>query len=104
MVKNMKNEFSIFISSVMTELKSERRAVKDYITNDPILKQFFNDVFLFEDLPARKNSAQETYLSEVADRDIYLGLFGKEYGLKNSDGLSPLTKNLKRQSMPIASF
>jgi ATP-dependent DNA helicase RecG len=88
MNKKPKTKFSIFISSVMYELKSERRAIKDYITNDPILKQFFNDVFLFEDIPARKRSAKETFLSEVANRDIYLGLFGKEYGQKNSDGVS----------------
>jgi hypothetical protein len=89
MNKKIKAKFSVFISSVMNELKSERRAIKDYITNDPILRQFFHDVFLFEDIPARRRSAQETFLSEVANRDIYLGLFGKEYGPKNSYGISP---------------
>jgi len=96
MAKTIKTEFSIFISSVMGELMSERRAVKDYITNDPILQQFFKDVFLFEDLPARRKSAQATYLSEVADRDIYLGLFGKKYDLKKSNGLSPTHQEFKK--------
>lgn len=41
----------IFVSSVQKELASERRAVADFIRNDPLLRRFF-DVFLFEDLPA----------------------------------------------------
>ncbi|MBN2384575.1 DUF4062 domain-containing protein [bacterium] len=96
MSKTTKTEFSVFISSVMSELKSERRAVKDYITNDTILHQFFKDIFLFEDLPARKKNAQATYLSEVADRDIYLGLFGKKYGPKDSGGLSPTHREFEK--------
>jgi ATP-dependent DNA helicase RecG len=41
----------IFISSVQKELAAERRALKDYIHGDPLLRRFF-EVFLFEDLPA----------------------------------------------------
>jgi len=42
----------IFISSVQKELATERRAVKDFITHDPLLSRFISDVFLFEDIPA----------------------------------------------------
>lgn len=85
----MKRTFSIFISSVQGELAAERRAVKDFVTNDPLLRRFFPDVFLFEDQPARDRRADETYLGEVGRRDIYLGLFGRTYGQKGDDGLSP---------------
>lgn len=51
----------IFISSVQKELATQRRAVKDFITHDPLLSQFISDVFLFEDIPAgdRKVPAQQ---------------------------------------------
>jgi ATP-dependent DNA helicase RecG len=42
----------IFISSVQKELAEERRAVKDFITHDPLLSRFIFDVFLFENIPA----------------------------------------------------
>lgn len=84
----MKGTFSIFISSVQGELAAERRAVKNFVTSDPLLRRFFPDVFLFEDQPARDRRADETYLAEVGRRDIYLGLFGRTYGQKGDDGRS----------------
>ena len=51
----------IFISSVQKELAAERRALKDYIHGDALLRRFF-DVFLFEDLPAADRRADEVYL------------------------------------------
>lgn len=54
----------IFLSSVQKELSVERRAVKDFIQGDPLLRRFF-EVFLFEDLPASDRRADEVYLSEV---------------------------------------
>lgn len=54
----------IFISSVQKEFKKERRALKDFILGDPLLKRFF-DVFLFEDLPASDRRAYDVYLEEV---------------------------------------
>lgn len=41
----------IFISSVQQELAAERRAVKDFVHNDALLRQHY-EVFLLEDLPA----------------------------------------------------
>ena len=83
------NRYSIFVSSVQKELAGERRAVKDFITNDPLLSRFISDVFLFEDIPARDRKPDDIYLNEVEQRDIYLGIFGNEYGWKNKDGKSP---------------
>ena len=69
----------IFISSVQKELQDFRDAVYDYVTSDPLLKQFFT-VFQFEKLPAADRAADNVYLDEVAKTDIYLGLFANEYG------------------------
>ncbi len=78
----------IFISSVQKELADERRAVRDFVRGDALLRRFF-DVFLFEDLPASDRRADDVYLAEVGRCPIYAGLFGQEYGHSNSAGLSP---------------
>jgi predicted HTH transcriptional regulator len=79
----------VFISSVQKELAEERRAVKDFITADPLLSRFIDDVFLFEDIPAGDRKPDDIYLSEVKERDIYLAILGNDYGWKNADGKSP---------------
>ncbi len=79
----------IFISSVQKELALERRAVKDFITHDPLLSRFISDVFLFEDIPAKDRKPDDIYLGEVEQCDIYLAIFGNQYGWKNKDGKSP---------------
>jgi len=89
MKKSTANRYNLFISSVQKELAEERRAVKDFITHDPLLSRFISDVFLFEDIPARDRKPDDIYLSEVEERDIYLAIFGNEYGWKNKDGKSP---------------
>ena len=78
----------IFISSVQKELQDFRDAVHDYVTSDPLLKQFFT-AFQFEKLPAADRAADDVYLEEVARTDIYLGLFANEYGWEDEHGLSP---------------
>jgi predicted HTH transcriptional regulator len=80
--------YKIFVSSVQGELAEERRAVKDFILNDPLLGRFF-EVFLFEDLPAQDRRADAVYLEEVSRCDIYMGIFGNEYGSENPAGVSP---------------
>jgi ATP-dependent DNA helicase RecG len=79
----------VFISSVQKELAAERRAVRDFLTHDPLLRRFVGEVFLFEDIPASDRQPDNIYLAEVEQRDIYLALFGKEYGGKNPNGKSP---------------
>lgn len=78
----------IFISSVQKELASERVALRDYLRGDALMRRFF-DVFLFEDLPASDKRADAVYLSEVEHCDIYLGLFGNDYGFEDAEGVSP---------------
>ncbi|GHU12586.1 hypothetical protein FACS189449_06520 [Alphaproteobacteria bacterium] len=78
----------IFISSVQKEFIDERRALADYLANDSLMSRFFR-FFLFEDIPAVDRKADALYLEEVNRSDIYVGLFGSEYGFENDDGLSP---------------
>ena len=69
----------IFISSVQKEFAHERTALCKYIRKDLLLCKFFQP-FLFEELPAIDLTAQESYLKEAAHSEIYLGIFGKDYG------------------------
>lgn len=79
----------IFISSVQQEFATERKLLGDYLANDPLLRRFF-ETFIFErDVPASDRRPDAVYLEEVARCDLYLGLFGQDYGWENSDGLSP---------------
>jgi predicted HTH transcriptional regulator len=78
----------LFISSVQSEFASERSALCDYIRGDALLGKFFQP-FIFEELPAENCSAPQTFLSEVAVCDIYVGLLGDLYGYENEAGISP---------------
>lgn len=78
----------IFISSVQAEFAEERRKLFDYIQSDALLGRFFIP-FIFENEPAGAKSAQSVYLSQVAECDIYLGLFGCRYGYEDAEGVSP---------------
>ena len=89
------NMTRIFISSVQKELAAERRALKEYVEKDLLLGRYF-EVFLFEDLPARDQRADAVYLDEVDRCDLYLGLFGMEYGYVDAEGLSPTEREFDR--------
>ena len=90
------NLYRLFISSVQKELTEERRAVKNFITNDPLLSRFVSDVFLFEDIPAGDRKPDDIYLEEVEQCDIYLAILGNKYGWKNASPLHP--SNLMREN------
>jgi len=89
---------SIFISSVQKELAKERRAVKAFIENDPLLHRFFT-AFLFEDLPAADRRADAVYLAEVDRCDVYIGLFGNDYGFEGTEELSPTEREFNRATV-----
>ena len=78
----------IFISSVQREFAEERAALRDYLRGDPLMRRFF-DFFLFEDVPASDRRPDALYLDEVRHSDIYVGLFGDDYGSEDADGISP---------------
>ena len=81
----------IFISSTQSEFKEERKLLAEYLNSDALLCKFF-DVFLFENLPANNKKSGKVYLDAVKQCDIYIGLFGKEYGYETTDGTSPTEK------------
>jgi len=78
----------IFLSSVQKEFREERRAIRDFVRGDALLRRFF-DVFLFEDIPASDRKPDNVYLDEVDRCDVYVGLFGNEYGSTDAKGKSP---------------
>jgi|WetSurMetagenome_2_1015567.scaffolds.fasta_scaffold00986_19 ATP-dependent DNA helicase RecG len=86
---------SIFVSSVQKELEAERRALKVFVENDPLLRRYFA-AFVFEDLPASDRRADEVYLDEVDRCSVYVGLFGKEYGFEDAEGISPTEREFDR--------
>ena len=82
------NPIRIFISSVQREFADEREALRDYLRGDALMRRFF-DVFLFEDVPASDRRPDSLYLDEVEQSDIYVGLFGEDYGSEDAKGISP---------------
>jgi predicted HTH transcriptional regulator len=79
----------IFVSSVQGEFKQIRLDLKAFLLGDAVLHRFISEVFLFEELPAKDRRADQVYLEEVERCDIYLGIFGYEYGTEDPDGISP---------------
>jgi len=79
----------VFISSVQKEFSAERIALAEYLTADPLLRRFF-ECFLFErDIPASDLKPDEVYLDEVENCDLYIALFGNDYGREDDNGFSP---------------
>ena len=76
------------MSSVQKEFAGERKALVDYLRNDPLMRRFFEG-FLFEEIPASDRRPDKVYLGEVERCDIYVGLFGKDYGAEDETELSP---------------
>ncbi len=82
------NKLNVFISSVQREFADERRMLYDYLLTDALLGRFF-EPFIFEQLPAVDRSAAKAYEENVRKSDVYLGIFGKEYGYTDTDDISP---------------
>jgi len=78
----------IFISSVQKEFTQERKALRDYLRGDALMRRFF-EAFLFEDVPAADRKTDEVFLQEVERCDLYVGLFGNDYGYEDAQGISP---------------
>ena len=82
-------KYRIFISSVQSEFASERKNLKRYLLSDPLLGEYVESVFIFEDHPAAKKRPGDIYLPKLADTDIYIGLFGAQYGNRVPGELPP---------------
>ncbi len=85
----------IFIGSVRREFAREREHLRDYLRGDPLMRRFF-EVFLSEDVPASDRRSNDVYLDEVERCEIYVGLFGTDYGFKDADGVSPTEHEFDR--------
>ena len=92
-------KYKVFVSANQEELRDERYGVKEIIINNSTLREFF-DVFLFEDLPAKGKSPTSTYLKQVDDSDIYIGIIGNDYGIKGRDNLSATEREFRRSIRP----
>lgn len=57
----------IFISSVQKEFAQVRSDLKAFLLGDAVLQRFVASVFLFEELPAKDQRADEVYLSKSSD-------------------------------------
>lgn len=88
----------IFISSVQTEFSEERKALYEYLLQDPLLGRFFES-FLFEFLPTMDQRADKVYLGEVERSDIYLGLLGQKYGFEDAKGISPTEREFDHATL-----
>lgn len=85
----------IFVSSVQHEFTKERAALRHYLRGDPLMRRFF-EAFLFEDVPATDRRPDALYLDEVERCDVYIGLFGREYGSEDYHGASPTEREFER--------
>lgn len=85
----------IFISSVLKELMNERLAVQEAITENEFLSRYF-DVEMWEGFPPMAVPSRKAYLEKLKECDIYIGLFGNEYGNPEEDGLSPTEREYRQ--------
>lgn len=85
----------IFVSSVQGEFAKERAALRDHVKSTRSLSRLF-DVFLFEDSVASDKSPQSHFLEAVDESFIYVGLFGREYGVADETGMSPTEQEFQR--------
>ena len=85
----------LFVSSVQREFVEERAALRNYLRGDPLMRRYF-EPFLFEDVPATDRRPDALYLDEVERCDLYVGLFGRDYGSEDDDGVSPTEREFDR--------
>lgn len=72
----------VFVSSLITDMPEERRAVREAI------EECGATPVMFEDLGGQDVSADRAYLAGVRRSTIYVGLFGNRYGVRMPDGYS----------------
>jgi hypothetical protein len=73
-IREWAREKRAFISSVMSELAEERRAVAASIREEGLR------AVMFEEFGGRDADPQDAYVAEVEGADIFIGILGKIYG------------------------
>ena len=76
------SEKRIFVSSLLTEFTREREALKRFIDRDDKMRDFF-ELLLSE--YSSDQTTRHSYLVEVEQCDIFIGLIGKKAGPVISD-------------------
>ena len=69
----------IFIGGAQREFARERAQLRDYLHGDPLMRRFF-EVLVPEPDPARDGLPNVARRDAVEHCDIYVGLFGADYG------------------------
>lgn len=69
----------VFISSYQAEFEEERKFLYQEINKDPYLSRNV-ELFVFELDNAQTVPADEVFINEVEEADIYIGLIGQSYG------------------------
>ena len=77
----------VFISSVQGEFSEERKFIHEKINNDPYFSRNIK-LFVFEIDGAKTEAANEVFLNEVGEADVYIGLIGQHYGNIYDKGIS----------------
>jgi len=67
-------KYRIFLSSGMEEFKNERIIIKHKLDN------YFSTFVYEEDAGARTQTIRDTYIKELLNCDLYIGIFGTGYG------------------------
>lgn len=88
-------KIKVFISSVQSEFAEECQMLFMYLMQDALLGLFF-EPFIFENVPASEHGVSQTYLDKMEKSDIYIGLFGIDYGYEDENGISPTELEFNR--------
>ncbi len=81
----------IFIGGAQGEFARERAHLRDYLRGDPLMRRFF-EVLVPEPAPARDGLPDAARWDTVEHCDIYVGLFGADYGFEDDAGISPVER------------
>ncbi len=85
----------IFIGGAQREFARERAHLRDYLRGDPLMRRFF-EVLVPEPAPARDGLPDAARRDAVERCDIYVGLFGADYGDEGKAGASPVEREFDR--------
>lgn len=80
---------SVFVSSVMRGFAVERGAARQAV------ETLRHHAIMAEDFGAKPESPQSACLAEVGKSDIYVGVFGSNYGTPAKSGISPTEEEFR---------
>ena len=87
----------VFFSSVHRELARERKHLRDFLQGAQLMRRYFEVIF-FDDAQDSDARPSEIDLDEIERCEVYVGLFGAEYGIENENGVSTIERAFDRAS------